>query len=118
MEETKKRTTCRIAKEWMNSEMTASGDGSNNDHTSSCKRLSCLQVPSNQGHIKPNEQNGVVLTFDYFKQNPNIKISETTVAEIMDRSKVLVKLIAILQTSCFIQYKKTKASYKKSNARL
>ena len=53
----------------------------------------------------------MVLTFDYFKQNPNIKIPEITVAEIEDRSKVLVKLIAILQTSCFIQYKKTKASY-------
>jgi len=53
---------------------------------------------------EPNEQSGVVLTFDYFKQNPNIKIPEITVAEIEDRSKgdVLFKLIAILQTSWFI----------------
>jgi len=34
-----------------------------------------------------NEQNGVVLTFDYFKQNPNIEITEITVAKIEDRSK-------------------------------
>jgi len=48
---------------------------------------------------EPNEQNGVVLTFDYFKQNPNIKIPEITVAKIEDRSKgdVLFKLIAIIQ---------------------
>ena len=32
-----------------------------------------------------NEQNGVVLTSNYFKQNPNIKIPEITVAKIEDQ---------------------------------
>jgi len=53
---------------------------------------------------EPNKQNGVVLTFDYFKRNPNIDIPDITVAEIEDRSKgdALWKIIAILQTSWFI----------------
>jgi len=36
---------------------------------------------------EPKEQNGVVLSFDYFKQNPNMDIPEITAAEIEDRSK-------------------------------
>ena len=53
---------------------------------------------------EPNEQNRVVLTFGYFKQNLNIDIPEITVAEIEDRSKgdALWKIIAIVQTSWFI----------------
>jgi len=61
-------------------------------------------IDPNRKDAKPNEQNGVVLTFDYFKQNPNINIPEITVAEIEDRSKgdALWKIIAIVQTSWFI----------------
>ncbi len=36
---------------------------------------------------EPKEQNGVVLSFDYFKQNPNMDIPEITAAEIEDWSK-------------------------------
>ena len=49
----------------------------------------------------PNERNGTVLTFDYFKQNPNIDIPETTTAEIEDRSKGDA-LWKILQTTWFL----------------
>jgi len=57
-------------------------------------------VDPDRRDAEPNEQTGMVLTFaNYFKQNPNIKIPEITVAEIEDQSKgdVLFKLIAIIQ---------------------
>ena len=61
-------------------------------------------VDPDRKYAKPSEEHGVVLTFDYFKQNPNIVIPEITAAEIEDRSKgdTLWKIIAILQTSWFI----------------
>ena len=54
-------------------------------------------------YAKPSEQNGAVLTFDYFKQHPNIDMPEITAADIEDRSKgdALWK-IAILQMTWFI----------------
>ena len=61
-------------------------------------------VDPDQKHAEPNGQNGTVLTFDYFKQNPNIDVAEITTAEIEDRSKgdALWKIIAILQTTWFL----------------
>ena len=55
-------------------------------------------------YAKPSEQNGVMLTFDYFKQHPNIDMPEITAADIEDRSKgdALWKIIAILQSTWFI----------------
>lgn len=52
----------------------------------------------------PKEQNAIVLTFEYFKRNPNIEFPDITAAELDDRSTgdALSKLIAIIQTSCFI----------------
>jgi len=58
-----------------------------------------ILIDPDRKDAEPNEQNGVVLTSNYFKQNPNIKIPKITVAKIEDRSKgdVLFKLIAIIQ---------------------
>lgn len=54
----------------------------------------------------PDERIGVVLTFDYFKEHPEIDshIPEITASEIEDKSKgdALSKVIAILQTTWFI----------------
>ena len=52
----------------------------------------------------PNEQQHTVLTLEYFKAHPDIKIPKLTAAYIEDRSKgdALSKLIAILQTTWFI----------------
>ena len=61
-----------------------------------------------------------MLTFDYFKQNPNIKIPEITVAEIKDRSKVLTsqadrdppnKLFYPIQKDQSFIYKKVKRDF-------
>ena len=62
-----------------------------------------LIAPSRRD-AEPKEQNGVVLSFDYFKQNLNMDIPEITAVEIEDRSKgdALWKIIAILQTTWFI----------------
>jgi hypothetical protein len=53
---------------------------------------------------KDAEPNGKVLTFDYFKETPDIDIPVVTAADIEDRSKgdALSKIIAILQTTWFI----------------
>ena len=52
----------------------------------------------------PAEQRHTVLTLDYFKAHPDIKIPKIKAADIEDRSKgdALSKIIAILQTSWFI----------------
>ena len=51
----------------------------------------------------PNDQ-GTVLTLDYFEAHPDIEIPRVTAAAIEDRSKgdALSKIIAILQTTWFI----------------
>ena len=52
----------------------------------------------------PNEQQRTVLTLDYFKEHPDIRIPKITAAAIEDRSKgdALSKIITILQTTWFI----------------
>lgn len=63
-------------------------------------------VDRDQKEVEPSKQNEIVLTFDYFKEHPEIDsaIREITAAEIVDRSKgdALTKVIAILQTTWFI----------------
>lgn len=44
-----------------------------------------ILIDPDQKYADPNEQSGMVLTFDYFKQNSNIDIAEITTAEIEDR---------------------------------
>jgi hypothetical protein len=55
-------------------------------------------------YAEPDEQNGIVLTMDYFKKHLDIEIPEISAASIEDRSKgdALSKIIAILQTTWFI----------------
>jgi hypothetical protein len=55
-------------------------------------------------YAEPSEQNGIVLTLQYLKENPGIEILEISAANIKDRSKgdALSKIIAILQTTWFI----------------
>jgi hypothetical protein len=61
-------------------------------------------IDPDQKDAEPNEQNTVVLTVDYLKDNPDIAIPAISVASIEDRSKgdALSKIIAILQTTWFI----------------
>jgi hypothetical protein len=61
-------------------------------------------IDPDRKYAKPNAQNGIVLTLDYFKENPNIEVPEISAAYIEDRSKgdALSKIIAILQTTWFI----------------
>jgi hypothetical protein len=61
-------------------------------------------IDPDQKYAELNIQNGSVLTFDYFKKNPEIEIPEISAAYIKDRSKgdALSKIIAILQTTWFI----------------
>lgn len=61
-------------------------------------------VDPDRKDAEPKEQNGAVLTVDYFQEHTSIAIPEITADDILDRSKgdVLFKLIAILQTTWFI----------------
>jgi hypothetical protein len=51
-------------------------------------------IDPDQKDAEPNEQNGIVLTLDYLKDNPDI--------EILAISDALSKIIAIIQTTWFI----------------
>ena len=61
-------------------------------------------VDAEKEDATPNEQQRTVLTLEYFKEHPDIRIPKITAAAIEDRSKgdALSKIIAILQTSWFI----------------
>jgi hypothetical protein len=61
-------------------------------------------IDPDQKYAEPNEQNAIVLTFEYLKDNPDIEIPEISAASIEDRSKgdALSKIIAILQTTWYI----------------